>query len=70
MVGFDLVFAHRGDRSMNRPFIAPAMLERLLGEQSRHAWLERAAEQVRQYREEDRTNGIIWADEQDNEGNA
>jgi len=31
----------------------------------REAWLARAAEQVRQYREEDRANGIIWADERE-----
>lgn len=33
----------------------------------RHAWLEQAAQQVRNWREEDRRNGIIWNDGQSQE---
>ena len=31
---------------------------------NRDAWLERAAADARRFREEDRANGITWADEQ------
>ena len=41
-----------------------AMDQVLALQMERHAWLSVAAEQVRRWREEDRRNGIIWADEQ------
>lgn len=40
------------------------LLKRSKRKAPEHAWLTTAADQVRQWRDEDRRNGIVWEDQQ------
>ena len=45
-----------------------AVIDSLFAPDPRHAWIERAAEQIRQWRAEDEANGQPWGDEQAKDG--